>query len=187
MAVIKSKVNKKTVYNPKSLFMTPWVDGVKGDTTYQLEEVVRDSTSVTQEDPEENPIDNEFSSEPIINTVNPGSYTFAANVGDMQADLLMALAGFDTTTEGLAIAPDGYKEIFVEVALVFEAGGKNVAAILPKVQLNSKALLESINTSIGQISIAGTGYSGPVYAKGVAVEGKMAPFYMDYDYTLPTE
>lgn len=186
MAVIKSKTNKKTVYNPKYLFVTPFEDGAKGSTVYQLEEVVRDSTSITQEDPEENPIDNEFSPEPIINNIDAGSYTFAANVGDMQAELLSALAGFDTDTEGLAIAPDGYKEVFAEIALVFEAGGKNVAAILPKVQLNSKALLESINTSIGQISIAGTGYSGPVYSKGVAVEGKMAPFYMDYDYTLPT-
>lgn len=192
MAVIKSKDKKTTVYNPKYLLVTPWeadAEGVfaKGETVYMLQEVVRDSTSITQEDPEENPIDNEFSPDPIINNTDAGSYTFAANVGDMQKDLLAALAGFDTTTEGLAIAPDGYKEVFAEVALVFETAGKLVAAVLPKVQLNSKALLESINTSIGQISVAGTGYSGPVYAKGVAVEGKEAPFYMDYDYTLPTD
>lgn len=185
MAVIKSKAKKTTVYNPKYLFVTPWVDGEKGDTIYQLEEVVRDTTSITQDDPEENAVDNEFSAEPIINNIDAGSYTFAANVGDMQADLLKALAGFDTTTEGLAIAPNGYVEVFAEIALCFEAGGKTVAAVLPKVQLNSKALLESINTSIGQISIAGTAYSGPVYAKGVAVEGKEAPFYMDFDYTVP--
>lgn len=185
MATNSVKSNSKKIYNPFALFITPYKNNAIGDETYKLEEVVRDTTSISQDDPEENSIENEFSAEPLINNVDAGKYNFATNVGDMQGELLAKLAGFTyDTTNKFAYAPKSYTEVFAKVELVFKDGTTNyVAAVLPKVQLNSKALLESINTSIGQIAITGIAYSGVVGIAGANVE---APFYIDYAWTEST-
>ena len=185
MAITPVKNNSKKIYNPFALFITPYKNNAIGDETYKLEEVVRDTTSISQDDPEENSIENEFSAEPLINNVDAGKYNFATNVGDMQGELLSKLAGFTyDTSNKFAYAPKSYTEVFAKVELVFKDGATNyVAAVLPKVQLNSKALLESINTSIGQIAITGVAYSGVVGIAGANVE---APFYIDYAWTEST-
>ena len=185
MAITPVKNNSKKIYNPFALFITPYKNNAIGDETYKLEEVVRDTTSISQDDPEENSIENEFSAEPLINNVDAGKYNFATNVGDMQGELLSKLAGFTyDTSNKFAYAPKSYTEVFAKVELVFKDGTSNfVAAVLPKVQLNSKALLESINTSIGQIAITGVAYSGVVGIAGASIE---APFYIDYAWTEST-
>ena len=185
MSVNTVKQTSKKVYNPFALFITPYNGNAIGSETYKLEEVVRDSTSISQDDPEENSIENEFSAEPLINNVDAGKYNFATNVGDMQGELLSKLAGFTyDSSQKFAYAPKSYTEVFAKVELVFKDGTSNfVAAVLPKVQLNSKALLESINTSIGQIAITGVAYSGVVGIAGASIE---APFYIDYAWTEST-
>lgn len=179
------KANSKKIYNPYALFITPYSGNAIGSETYKLEEVVRDTTSISQDDPEENSIENEFSAEPLINNVDAGKYNFATNVGDMQGELLAQLAGFTyDSSKKFAYAPKSYTEVFAKVELVFKDGTSNfVAAVLPKVQLNSKALLESINTSIGQIAVTGVAYAGVV---GIAGSGVEAPFYIDYAWTEAT-
>lgn len=185
MAVTKTGATAQKVYNPKYLFITPFTDETtKGETVYQVENVVRDSTTITQEDNEENPVENEFSSDYIVNNVTAGAYTFESNVGDLQGDLLKDLAGFSVDDVSNKIyAPSGYKEIFAEISLVFEkAGGGYIAATLPKVQLNSTVLIESLNSSVGQITIAGTGYNLEL------TDGDnkyVSPFVIDPNFTLP--
>lgn len=159
--VHKSSTTKKTVYNPKFLAITPYEDNALGDDVYLLQEVIRDSTSISQDEAETNNIENEFSSSPIVTNVVPGSYNFAANVGDMQADLLKALMGFKVdATSGIAYAPAGYVEVFAKVELVFQVGGTAaeptyLAVVLPRVQLNASVTIESLNSSVGTIAIAG--------------------------------
>ena len=184
MAVTKTSATSLKVYNPKYLYITPFTDSTtKGSTTYMVEDVVRDSVTLTQEDNEENPVENEFSSTPIINNITAGSYTFTAEVGDLQGELAKALAGFDVdSTSGKIYAPSGYVEVFAEIALVFESGSSYIAAILPKVQLNSIVLIESLNSSIGKITINGTGYELEM------TDGSntyTTPFIIDPDFTLP--
>ena len=181
MAATATGAKALKVYNPKYLYITPFEGASKG-TTYRIENVVRDTTTITQEDNEENRVDNEFVAEPIVNSVVAGSYTFATNVGDLQADILKNLAGFEVSASGKIYAPSGYKEVFAEIALVFETGGKYVAAILPKVQLNTNVLIESLNSSVGQAEITGTGYNLTVTDGEETYE---SPFYIDPDYTLP--
>lgn len=180
MAVIEL-TNKVKVYNPYALYVTPWTsETTKGSNTYKLDEVIRDSTTITQEDPTENKIENEFSSAPIINTVTLGSYTFSAEVADMSPDLLQILCGYskDTNSEK-AYAPSTYAPVYAEISLVFAAaGGTYIAATLPKVQLNSKATLDSLSTSMGRITLAGTGLNA-------TVDGKQTPFVLDTAFELP--
>lgn len=178
---LKEIVNKVKVYNPYALYVTPWTsETTKGGDTYKLDEVIRDSTTITQEDPTENKIENEFSSAPIINTVTLGSYTFSAEVADMSPDLLKILCGY--TIDGAnekAYAPSTYAPLYAEISLVFAAtGGKYIAATLPKVQLNSKATLDSLSTSMGRITLAGTGLNA-------TVDGKQTPFVLDTEFELP--
>lgn len=180
MAVTTLK-KKVKVYNPFALYVTPWAsEDELGDVTYKLDEVIRDTTTISQDDPEENKIDNEFGSAPIVSTVTLGSYNFSAEVAEMAPELLKALCGFDVDeTSAKAYAPANYAPLYAEIALVFRAVGDTyIAAILPKVQLNSKATLDSLNTSIGRITLAGTGLNA-------TVDGKSTPFVLDTAYELP--
>lgn len=173
--------NKVKVYNPYALYVTPWTsETTKGSTTYKLDEVIRDSTTISQDDPTENKIENEFSSAPIINTVTLGSYTFSAEVADMSPDLLKILCGYTTDTANeKAYAPSTYAPLYAEISLVFAAtGGTYIAATLPKVQLNSKATLDSLSSSMGRITLAGTGLNA-------TVDGKQTPFILDTAFELP--
>lgn len=173
--------NKVKVYNPYALYVTPWAsETTKGSTTYKLDEVIRDSTTISQDDPTENKIENEFSSAPIINTVTLGSYTFSAEVADMSPDLLKILCGYTTDTANeKAYAPSTYAPLYAEISLVFAAtGGTYIAATLPKVQLNSKATLDSLSSSMGRITLAGTGLNA-------TVDGKQTPFILDTAFELP--
>lgn len=183
MAVVKSSLKAVKVYNPKFIYLTPLADGVKGETTYSLEDIIRDTTTISQEDAEETAVENELKSEPIINNIKAGAYTFATEVADMQADLLKALTGFSVDeTSGKAYAPAGYTEVFAEIALVFEIGGKYVAAIMPKVQLNSKVTIDSLSSSVGRVAINGVGYTMEITD---GMKKYDSPFYVDYDFTLP--
>lgn len=173
--------NKVKVYNPYALYVTPWTSETsKGSSVYKLDEVIRDTTTITQEDPEENKIENEFGSAPIINTVTLGSYTFSAEVADMSPELLKILCGYSTDTNNeKAYAPSTYAPVYAEISLVFAAtGGTYIAATLPKVQLNSKATLDSLSTSMGRITLAGTGLNA-------TVDGKQTPFVLDTAFELP--
>lgn len=176
----------KKVYNPKHLYMTPFVNGVKGEEVLDLTwNMVRDTVSIVQDDKQDNPTENEFVSEYIINSVIPGSYKFEGEFADMQSEVMEKLAGFNKQGNGDNIkvyAPDGYKELFVEIALVFETGGKNIAAILPKVQLDSTVVMQNIKTSVGRVKLPGTGYNLTMTEGSTTIT---SPFYIDYNYTLP--
>lgn len=186
MAVKDIKATKVKIYNPFGLYVTPFTnETTKGSTTYFLDEVIRDTTTITQDDPTENKIENEFGSAPILNNVTLGSYTFSAEVADMQQELLEKLCGYvkGTTATDLTFAPSTYVPVFAEIALVFQTGsGTYMAAILPKVQLNSKATLDSLSTSMGRITLAGTGLNIGVSDGTKTVQ---TPFYIDTAYELP--
>lgn len=185
MAVTKTNAKSVKVYNPYAMLITPFADGVKGSTTYQMEDIVRDSTSTTQDDAEENRIENEYGSAPIANNVKSGSYTFTTQIADFQEALLKDICGFDVDeTSHIAYAPATYKEVFAEIALVFQAGDKYVAAILPKVQLNPKTVFESFSSNVGTVTINGIGYNLEVQDPESNTK-RTTPFYFDPDFTMP--
>lgn len=180
--------SSRKLYNPKYIVITPLVpptasetEWKKGTTVYFCEDIIADSTSITQEENTENPIENELSSTPIVNRIEAGSYTVSTEIGDMQPDLLEALLGFEVTGTK-AYAPDGYVTKYAEFALVFPNEGSSPltysAAILPKVQLSPTITIDSLSTSMGRIVLGGTGSL-------LTVDGHKTPFYVDTNYTLP--
>ena len=59
MALKDVSATKVKIYNPFGLYVTPFKsETTKGDTTYFLDEVIRDTTTIPQEDPTENKIEN---------------------------------------------------------------------------------------------------------------------------------
>lgn len=183
MAVTNISASSLKIFNPDALYVTPFNGEVKGETTYKLTEVIKDSTQITQDDPEENKVENEFGSAPILNNVTLGSYQFTAEVADMQATLLEKLCGYKkgATNTDRVHAPSTYTPIFAEIALVFKVGdNKYVAAVLPKVQLNSKATFESLSSNMGVLTLAGTGLNIAVSDGSAQIE---TPFYVDSNWT----
>lgn len=183
------------VFNPTAIYVTPFTVNSEGNLqrgqeTYKLNEVIRDSTSITQDDPEETAIENEFGSAPIVNNVTLGSYQFSAQVANMHPTLLEKLCGFvkGTTKSDRMYAPSTYVPIYAEIALTFQISTDIVvAAILPKVQLNSKATFESLSSSMGTITLAGSGQNLAVNdttASGTSIE---SPFYIDTAFDVTTE
>lgn len=160
-------------------------DGTEGN-SYIFEHVLKDSVSMQQDDNDTTTIDNEVSDEPIKEIVRLGKWNVSATIEDVQKDLLVNLCGFTASTDGKKIfAPSSYTERFAKIAVALDRGvtseGKQklVAFVMPKVQLNTKMILESLSTSMAGFSLAGTGRSFEVEA------GKTAPFYVDEEYTLP--
>lgn len=177
------------IFNPDALYVTVFSTNaggalVKQGDTYKLTEVIRDTTSISQDDPEEENIDNEFGSAPILTNTKLGSYQFSAEVADMQSTLLEKLCGYKKgsgTAADRVFAPASYTPIYAEIALAFKTGDNTyVAAVLPKVQLNSKATFDSLSSNMGRITLAGTGQNIAVTtADGVTEE---TPFYLDTNF-----
>ena len=157
----------------------------KGD-SYILEDVVEDSTSISQDDNETTDIECESSDSPIISIVKLGKWQLAAEIGDTQAELLKALCGFaEDTTGNRTLAPSIYKALYakIDVVQVQSDGTTMKAYVLPKVQLNSKLTIESLNSNLARIALAGTAKD---IALTVGAKTVRTPFYVNHKYTLPT-
>lgn len=177
----------KPDYIVATLFTGSETDEAKplGD-SFILEDVVEDSTSISQDDNDTTDIECETSDSPIISIVKLGKWQLAAEIGDTQAALLAALCDFTEDATGKkTIAPSTYKAKYakIDVVQIQPDGAKMEAYTLPKVQLNSKLTIESLNSNLAKIALAGT-------AKDIAltVGGKTVrtPFYVDHNYALPT-
>lgn len=184
--VTKTGASALLITNVKYLVATLLTsEGAEGD-SYIFEHVLKDTVSMQQDDNDTTTIDNEVSDEPIKEIVRLGKWNVAATIEDVQKDLLINMCGFVASSDGKKIfAPASYTERFAKIAVALDGGvdtgGKQklVAFVMPKVQLNTKMILESLSTSMAGFSLAGTGRSIEVES------GKPTPFYVESDYTLP--
>lgn len=184
--VTKTGASALLITNVKYLVATLLTsEGAEGD-SYIFEHVLKDTVSMQQDDNDTTTIDNEVSDEPIKEIVRLGKWNVAATIEDVQKDLLINMCGFVASSDGKKIfAPASYTERFAKIAVALDGGVDNlgkqklVAFVMPKVQLNTKMILESLSTSMAGFSLAGTGRSIEVES------GKPTPFYVESDYTLP--
>lgn len=176
---------------PKYIVATLYA-GTEADTedptgdTFILEDVVRDTFSISQDDNDTTDIERETSDTPIKSIVTLGSWQLSAEVADTNGNLLSGLCGFTyDATAKKAYAPSSYEERYAKVTVAFTNPKDNTklsAYTLPKVQLNSKMTIESLNSNIGRIALAGTAQLVKVTANGKSVD---TPFYAEEEYTLP--
>lgn len=183
------------IFNPEALYVTPFeldTDGKtykRGSTTYKLTEVIRDTTTISQDDPEEQVIENEFGSAPINKNTILGSYQFSAEVADMQPTLLESLCGYvkgKSKTDRI-YAPASYTPIYAEIVLTFKLNNSQVVgAVLPKVQLNSKATFDSLSSNMGRLTLAGTGLNLEI-SDGTDNPTITTPFYIDTNWSAAND
>lgn len=166
--------------NPKYIVVTEFLasdsEEAKGD-SYILEDVLRDTTSFTQDDNDKTDIERETSDTPIKSIVKLGKRNVGATVDDWQDDVAKALAGYSLVGNKL-VAPSSYKDKYVKFATVFnddDAASTTglIAAVYPKVMLDSKSLIESLNSQIAGIEIAGVAQYvdvAPAFSEGSTYE-----------------
>lgn len=155
----KAELKERVVYtNLEYIYVTPWESEGTGPNqdTYDLTEVVADTTSLEQAENESNVIEHEFSSSPLYENIQLGSKTFTCESIDLQNAVLKGLFGWTVSEDGSAYAPKAYKHLYATVEMGFH-GNDNVI-VLPKVLLNSRAVIASMKTDASRANITGTCY-----------------------------
>lgn len=173
MAVTVLDSGRRVFANLKALHFTPWTDeSTLGDTTYDLVNIVGDTTSLEQAENEVTALEHEFSNEPLYEVVNLGDKTFTTECIDFQNDVLAALFGWEEGSDGDAFAPIVYKDLYCKIEMQFNSTDSVI--VLPKVKLNSRAIISTMKTDASRGNITGTCYSAYVKAGSKEVETDMA-------------
>lgn len=169
MAATVIDAGRRVFTNLKSIIFTPWTsESALGNTSYDLVNIVGDTTSVEQADNDVQTIEHEFSSSPLYEAVTYGDKTFTCECIDFQNDVLKNLFGWDVQEGGDAFAPLDYKDLFCKVEMHFNSTEDIV--VLPKLKMNSKAVLSSLKTDAARGTISGTCY--PAFVKAGEKESK---------------
>lgn len=159
-------------------------DSPSGD-SYILEDVVRGTTTGSQEDNDETDIECETSDSPIYTSVKKGAFKVEAEVADTQDDLLIGLCDFIEGSDGKLYARSKYIQMYVKFAIVYElSDGSLVGKVFPKLLLHTQQILEDLNENIDRIKLNGTAHD-----ISITVDDKTyrTPFYKETGYELPTE
>lgn len=154
---------KRVFTNLKALKFTPWTDdSTLGSTTYDLVNIVGDTTTVEQADNDVTTIEHEFRAEPLYESTKLGSKSVSTECIDFQNDVLKNMFGWTVTETGDAFAPTAYKDLYCKIVMEFNSSDDIV--VLPKVKMNSKAVLSNMKTDVSRGTINGTCYSAYVKA-----------------------
>ena len=175
---IKSKIGDNLILGGVTrIVFVPWVKTPetnvwsKGTDGFALDDVVADTTSITQDEPETNAVDCETRDEPVHESTTIGIIKFSCESGNIDQDILQHALGYKVSGEGSAFkayAPASYKELWAEIEVQFTNGS---SLVLPKVKINSNIDASSLKTGIVRGIIGGTAYS-------TKVDGNDTPFYV---------
>lgn len=174
MAVTATDTTAIKLGGVTQILLTPYTGASKGETTYSLDNIVADTTAITQEDPTTNEVENEVTDDPIYENITLGKYTFAADSGDIQEIILTNCFGFKKdATNGNLYAPATYKELWAEIEVVF---GDKGSLVCPKVKMSGKIDASSLKTGMVKGSLSGTCYSVEM-TEGDSSTKTKTPFY----------
>ena len=163
MAKLAKVADRRVFSNLAYVRVTPWSTETSGpdNAIYDITEVVADTTSVEQADKDVNTIEHEFSNNPLFENIQLGDKTFTCDSIDLQDAVLKDLFGWqDLGEKGGVAAPNAYKHLYATVELGFD--NSNDEILLPKVLLNSKAVIASMKTDASRATISGTCYNAYV-------------------------
>lgn len=128
-----------------AILLTPYEGNAKGSTTYSLDNIVADTTAITQEEATSNTVECETRDEPIFENITLGSYTFTAESGDIQDIILEKCFGFSKGTSGSLYAPATYKEVWAEIEVVF---GEKGSLVCPKAKISGNIDASTLKTGM---------------------------------------
>lgn len=145
--------------NAAYLHVTPYVDeDTIGTETYDIVNIVGDTMSFTPDDNTVNSKEWEFGDTPLFENITLGKIQFAATCIDFQNDVMKAIMGWTLSNDGTAMyAPKSYRDIYAVVEVGFH--NEDVVVVVPKLKLNSKAVIATMKTGTAEGNLAGTAYN----------------------------
>lgn len=182
MAVTATDTTAIKLGGVTQIILTPYTDGSKGATSYSLDNIVADTTSITQEEPTTNTVDCETRDEPIFENITLGRYTFSAESGDIQDIVLTNCFGFVKGASGSLYAPSTYKEIWAEIEVVF---GDKGSLVCPKVKMSGNIDASSLKTGMVRGVISGSCYSVSITAEASGQGSTTTPITTPFYYKAP--
>lgn len=182
MAVTATDTTAIKLGGVTQIILTPYVDGSKGSTSYSLDNIVADTTSITQEEPTTNTVDCETRDEPIFENIKLGRYTFSAESGDIQDIVLTNCFGFVKGASGSLYAPSVYKEIWAEIEVVF---GDKGSLVCPKVKMSGNIDASSLKTGMVRGVISGSCYSVSITTEDSGQGSTGTPLTTPFYYKAP--
>lgn len=156
--------NSKFLHKASHLYVTPWVTITPqsgdpymqpGTNTYDVVQVLADTVSIEQADPDTETRDWEFGDTPLMSTVTMGDTTFAATCIDLSTGVLHNVFGWSTAVTDIVAAPDSYQDMYATITITFEDKNSPII-VLPKVLMSSKATIASLKTSTAEAALSGT-------------------------------
>lgn len=163
MAVTNIDSSKRIVLsNADYLVITPYEnEGKIGTKSYDIRDIVADTLSLTPDDNTVNAKEWEFGDSALFENITLGKIQFAATCIDYQNDVLREIFGWKEGTSAM-YAPESYKDLYAVVEIGFK--NENVAIVVPKLKLNSKAVISTLKTGTGEGQLAGSAYNANMKA-----------------------
>ena len=175
MAITKINTNQVRFNDPIGILFIPWVNGIIGGNGYDVHDIVGDTFSLTQDDPNRTEIPWEFGDDPLDENVSLGNKNLTMQCLDFQNDVMTHLFGWETDASGnFVAAPAQYKDLICTVVLMFE--GKSI--VMPKVKMDSKAVFENLRTDIARGELGGVLYSAEVQCGSDTNKKETSLFFM---------
>lgn len=184
MAFKKLDSGRIVLSNAAYLYVTPYTsEDTIGTETYDIVNIVGDSLSFTPDDNTVNAKEWEFGDTPLFENITLGKIQFAATCIDFQNDVLKALMGWQLEeTSGILYAPTSYKDIYALVEVGFK--NEDVVVVVPKLKLNSKAIISTLKTGTGEGTLAGTAYNQAIKVGDKTIETPMAFVPKDKEFSV---
>lgn len=173
MSLINTNTGRTVFKNAESLMMVPYVynstygDYVLGSDVYDLSAIIGDSIVIEQQDGDTVVKNNEFVASPLVECVSGAKYGFTAQCIDLQNKVLKSCFSVMTVTgiDNLAAFNDDHVLRYAMIRIRFRDESLP-DVILPKVQLNSKLLINQLKTRVSQGNIVGTAKSAYIVVPG---------------------
>lgn len=188
MSVIKSNASGQIVLsNADYLVVTPYTnDNEIGTDSFDIVDIVADTLSFTPDDNTINTKEWEFGDTPLVENITLGKIQFAATCVNFNNAVMENLFGWKVE-DGNVYAPNSYSDKYVCLEVGFKNEG--IAVVVPKLKLNSKAVISTLKTGTGECQLAGTAYETVIndqktpmalISRGTATEG----VYAEATYTV---
>lgn len=162
MSIVTTKTGRKLFRKAKSLWLIPYIydsdlnDYILGQVVYDISAIIGDSITLEQQDGTSQTKNNEFINEPLVQNITSGDWKVTAQCLDLQNSVLKSMFGAYTNADaGVAAFRGEYETMFAMIRIRF-ADSNTPDVYMPKVQMNSRLLLEQMKTRGSQGNLGGT-------------------------------
>lgn len=173
MAVKTLNDGRVVLSNAAYFHVTPYTsEDVIGTQTYDIVNIVADTLSFTPDDNTVNAKEWEFGDTPLFENITLGKIQFAATCIDFQNDVLKTMFGWKALGADGLVAPNSYSDLYAVVEVGFK--NEDTVVVVPKLKLNSKAIISTLKTGTGEGNLAGTAYNATLGIGSDRAETPMA-------------